>query len=91
MRSKEVCKHRGYRRYAMLFEKGHQSFSSCISANAVKVKGAVSTEFLPDEVFHPALEGSPWYRKVWDAEDIVVPPHVSPALPNASLVLLGKY
>ncbi|XP_077534353.1 P2X purinoceptor 4-like [Haemaphysalis longicornis] len=63
--------------YAMLFERGHQHFTSCTSASAVKVKGAVSTEFLPDEALDPAVADARWYRKVWDAEDVIVPPHAT--------------
>ncbi|XP_077532980.1 P2X purinoceptor 4-like isoform X1 [Haemaphysalis longicornis] len=61
--------------YAMFYEKGYQIFSPCTSASTVKVKGALSTEFLPDDVFNPALEDPQRYRRVWDIEDIVVPPH----------------
>lgn len=61
--------------YAMIYEKGYQLYSPCTSASTVKVKGALSTEFLPDDVFNPALEDPQRYRRVWDIEDIVVPPH----------------
>ncbi|XP_077534350.1 P2X purinoceptor 4-like [Haemaphysalis longicornis] len=63
-------------RYALIYEKGYQRFGSCTSATTVKVKGALSTEHLSEEAFNPVLEGNTQhYRRVWDNEDIVVPPH----------------
>ncbi|XP_077510516.1 P2X purinoceptor 4-like isoform X2 [Amblyomma americanum] len=61
--------------YAMIIEKGYQRYGSCTSATTVKVKGAVSTEFLPEDAFDPELEETWHYRRVWDTEDVVVPPH----------------
>ncbi|KAH7955445.1 hypothetical protein HPB52_000889 [Rhipicephalus sanguineus] len=63
--------------YALLYEKGYQRYSSCTSAVTVKVKGAVSTDSLPEDAFKSALGDTSHYRRVWDSEDIVVPPHDS--------------
>ncbi|KAK8766835.1 hypothetical protein V5799_006386 [Amblyomma americanum] len=60
----------------MIIEKGYQRYGSCTSATTVKVKGVVSTEFLPEDAFDPELEETWHYRRVWDTEDVVVPPHV---------------
>ncbi|XP_050025123.1 P2X purinoceptor 4-like isoform X2 [Dermacentor andersoni] len=63
--------------YALIYEKGYQRYSSCTSAVTVKVKGALSTESLSEDAFKPALGDTRHYRRMWDNEDIVVPPHDS--------------
>ncbi|KAH8039913.1 hypothetical protein HPB51_009169 [Rhipicephalus microplus] len=62
--------------YALLYEKGYQRYSSCTSAVTVKVKGALSTDSVPEDAFKSSLGDTSHYRRVWDNEDIVVPPHL---------------
>ncbi|KAH6933027.1 hypothetical protein HPB50_011570 [Hyalomma asiaticum] len=74
-----------WRRYALFYEKGYQRYSSCTSAVTVKVKGALSTDSLAEDAFKPAFRDTQHYRRVWDSEDIVVPPHANRLIPRRNI------
>lgn len=58
-----------------MLKKGYQEFSDIESSVTTKVKGVLSTEDLPDDAFSNLTNPDmyPYYRRVWDVADYVIP------------------
>lgn len=63
-------------RYAIIWNKGYQTFTNVESSVTTKVKGVLTTKNIPDNQFNKLIVDNDLYRKVWDLSDLVVPPTV---------------
>lgn len=64
-------------RYAIIWNKGYQTFTNVESSVTTKVKGVLTTKNIPDNQFNKLIADKDLYRKVWDLSDLVVPPTVT--------------
>lgn len=59
--------------YSIILKKGYQSQSDLESTIITKVKGIISTEDVTN--FKPNID-TKLYKRIWDANDLIVPPLV---------------
>lgn len=69
------CNFKNCSRYAIIWNRGYQDFSTIESSVTTKVKGVVYTNFSKSE-FDPLIPDPSLYRRIWDTADYIVPPSV---------------
>ena len=60
--------------FVLVYKKGYQERGAVVSAVTTKLKGALLTNFTPEEVVGVREEWRGLYSRVWDTTDLVVPP-----------------
>lgn len=67
---------KNYFRFAIIYNKGYQDFSTIESSVTTKVKGVVYTNFSQSD-FNDLIPNTEVYRRIWDTADYVVPSSVN--------------